>query len=357
MKNPPAKEDDYLWDGSGEPDPEVVRLESLLAPLRHRRSAPALPARSRRIAPLVIRWMLPAVSAAAVLLLAAAAAWVLYGMTRSGWSVQSIAGAPVVDGAPLSGGARGDAVAAGKTARLGVGEWLVTDGVSRARIAVGQIGRVDVEPNTRVQLVEARGREHRMSLTRGTIHARIWAPPRFFYVNTPSAVAIDLGCEYTLQVDDTGAGLIRVTSGWVGFQSDGRESFVPEGAMCATRPGVGPGTPRYEDAPSGYAEALALLDFGRPDDPRRAAAFDLVVSTARRRDALTLWHLLARGTPEERARVFDRLATLAPPPAGITRDAVLRGDRGALDQWWDGLGLSGTWWKLFKKKLVAPDAR
>ena len=351
MKNTPADEDDYLWDGSGEPDPEVVRLEALLAPLRHRRSAPALPARSSRLAPLMMRWMVPALSVAAALLLVAAAAWVIYGMTRSGWSVQSIAGSPVVDGAPLAGGGRG-AVAAGKTARLGVGDWLVTDGASRARIAVGQIGRVDVEPNTRVQLVEARGREHRLALTRGTIHARIWAPPRFFYVNTPSAVAVDLGCEYTLQVDDTGAGLIRVTSGWVAFQNDGRESFVPEGSMCATRPGVGPGTPRYEDAPSGYAEALALLDFGRPDDPRRAAAFDLVVSTARPRDALTLWHLLARGTPEERARVFDRLATLAPPPSGVTRDAVLRGDRGAIYQWWDALGLeSGTWGKLLKKKF------
>jgi hypothetical protein len=170
-------------------------------------------------------------------------------------------------------------------------------------------------------------------------------------VNTPSAVAIDLGCEYTLQVDDSGAGLVRVTHGWVGFQSDGRESFVPQGAMCATRPGVGPGTPRYEDAPSGYGEALTILDFEAPDDPRRAAAFDLVLSTARRRDVLTLWHLLARGTAGERARVYDRLAALAPPPSGVTREDVLRGDRRALDRWWDALGLpAGTWWKFLKKK-------
>jgi hypothetical protein len=350
MTKTPAEDDDYLWDRSGEPDPEVVRLEALLAPLGHRGSAPALPPRRRMSGPRVMKWIVPALSLAAALLLVAGGAWFVSGMGRSGWSVQSIAGAPVVDGAPLSAG-RGGA-AAGETARLGVGEWLVTDAASRARIAVGQIGRVDVEPNTRMQLVEARGREHRMSLTRGTIHARIWAPPRFFYVNTPSAVAIDLGCEYTLQVDDAGAGLVRVTSGWVGFASDGRESFVPEGAMCATRPGVGPGTPRYEDAPSGYGEALTILDFGSPDDPRRAAAFDLVVSTARRRDALTLWHLLSRGTPAERHRVYDRLATLAPPPSGVTREAVVDGDRGALDQWWDALGLqTGGWWKLLKKKF------
>ncbi len=27
--------DDYLWDRSGEPDPEVAALEKLLAPLAH----------------------------------------------------------------------------------------------------------------------------------------------------------------------------------------------------------------------------------------------------------------------------------------------------------------------------------
>jgi hypothetical protein len=351
MTKTPTEDPDYLWDGSGEPDPEVVRLESLLAPLRHRGSAPALPPRRAEPVRRVMRWIVPALSVAAALLLVAAGAWFIYGMARSGWSVQSLAGAPVVDGLPLPGG-RGDGVPAGKTARLGVGDWLVTDGASRARIAVGQIGRVDVEPNTRMQLIEARGREHRMSLARGTIHARIWAPPRFFYVNTPSAVAIDLGCEYTLHVDDAGAGLIRVTSGWVEFHTDRRQSFVPEGAMCATRPGVGPGTPRYEDAPSGYGEALTILDFEPPDDPRRAAAVDLVVSAARRRDALTLWHLLSRGTPAERHRVYDRLATLAPPPPGVTREAVVAGDRGALDQWWNALGLqTGGWWKLLKKKF------
>jgi hypothetical protein len=137
----------------------------------------------------------------------------------------------------------------------------------------------------------------------------------------------------------------------VGFESQGREAFVPTGAMCATRPGVGPGTPRYEDAPSGYGEALDTIDFGGPAHPGRAAAYDLVLSHARRRDALTLWHLLSRGSVEERARVYERLAALAPPPPGVTREQILRGDRGELAWWWDTLGVeTGTWWKLLKKK-------
>ena len=33
--------DDYLWDGSGEPDPEVQKLEKVLGRYRHNQPAPA----------------------------------------------------------------------------------------------------------------------------------------------------------------------------------------------------------------------------------------------------------------------------------------------------------------------------
>jgi len=39
---------DYLWDRSGEPDPEVQHLEEILGGLRHRGSLPVLPGRPRR---------------------------------------------------------------------------------------------------------------------------------------------------------------------------------------------------------------------------------------------------------------------------------------------------------------------
>ena len=107
--------------------------------------------------------------------------------------MQSLAGRRTVAGRPID-----------APSRLGVGQVLTTDASSRARIAVGDVGRVDVEPNSRVRLIESRAGEHRMALDRGRIRAQIWAPPRYFFVNTPSAVAVDLGCAYTLDVDIAG---------------------------------------------------------------------------------------------------------------------------------------------------------
>ena len=331
-----SKVNEYLWSGKGEPDAEVARLEALLTPYAHRGTLPQLPAREPRTR--VLRAIVPILTAAASLILVAAAAWFAVAAKPGGWTVQSLEGAPAVAGAPIDG-----------PARLRVGQTLTTDAQSRARLAVGEVGRVDVEPNSRVRLLQSRLGEHRMALDQGRIRAQIWAPPRFFFVNTPSAIAVDLGCAYTLDVDARGWGEVRVTHGWVAFEYAGRESFIPRDAVCATRPRFGPGTPHFADAPPALVEALSILDFSPTENVNRTAALDTVLVTARQRDALTLWHLLARGTTEERGRAYDRLVTLVSVPAGVTRDAVLAGDRRSLDALWNELGLdSASWWRLWK---------
>ena len=137
-----------------------------------------------------------------------------------------------------------------------MGGALETDSSSRALIEVADIGQVEVEPNTLMRLVETSEDEHRLALDRGSIEAKIVAPPRIFFVDTPSAVAVDLGCAYSLDVDEAGNGLLHVTSGWVELVRDGRNSYVPIGTMCLLRAGVGPGTPYFNDASDAFRQAL-----------------------------------------------------------------------------------------------------
>jgi hypothetical protein len=267
----------------------------------------------------MLSWRRALVACSLVSLVACAAAlWLYRGATRTAWEVASLAGTPTVGRERVA-----------KTGRLVVGEWLETDANSRAQLSVANIGQVEVDPGTRLRLVETKLTEHRIELAHGRMSARIWAPPRLFFVDTPSAVAADLGCAYTLEVDDGGRSLLRVTSGWVALEAQGRESLVPAGASCATQPGAAPGTPFFEDANRAFIEALSRFDFSGGG----ADALAVVLKEARARDTLTLWHLLARTSGDERARVYERLAQLAPPPASVTRDGVLSLDRRMLDEW------------------------
>jgi anti-sigma factor RsiW len=221
--------------------------------------------------------------------------------------------------------------------RVSIGEWIETDAVSRARIRIGEIGTVDVAPNTRMQVLAARPDEHRLNLARGAISAEILAPPRLFFVETPSSTVVDLGCAYTMEVDEAGNGQLRVTSGWASLESGTLESLVPAGASCPTRPGVGPGTPSFDDASERLRQALIAFDY----EGGGAQAVDIVLAEARPRDTLTLWHLLFRVAQNDRERVFDRMAALTPLPTGVTRDKALALDLATMTLWREEL--AWTW--------------
>ncbi len=337
---------DYLWDGSGMPDPEVVRLESLLGryrlaqPLREIPEVASLGQRLWRMRALQVAALAGAVAAVLVVL----TPWLWPRIAQPGptWSVKALEGDPQINGTSI----RGDA-------RLAAGNLLQTDSASRAEVQIGLIGRIEVLPGTRLRMVETRRGRHRMALERGKIAARTWAPPFTFVVDTPSATAYDLGCAFTLEAEESGVGLLRVTSGWVQIEFDDAQSLIPAGAASAIRPGARPGTPYFEDASSAFRQALLDLDFARQEPAVRAASLRTLLFEARRRDVYTLIVLLKDLPIEERARVFNRAEALLPLPAGTTRAGILQGNEQMHDAWVHQLGLGNAkrWWVYWKDIL------
>jgi hypothetical protein len=265
-----------------------------ISPFRPQRELAS--ARSRRRS----KWVFAPLAAMLIAVVALTSFWI-YTRTRSAtWQVVRLDGAPKLNSTLLS-----------DTGNFAEGEWLETDNASRARVQIGKIGHVDVEPNTRLRLVSTKLTEQRIALERGKMAATISAPPRIFFVDTPSAQAVDLGCAYTLEVDDEGQGLLRVTAGWVAFVLHGREAKVPAGAACATQPGTGPGTPYFVDASPEFQNNLRKFDFEKGGKQ----ILESLLEASRARDTLTLFHLLSS---------VNEGASYTPPPAGVTREGVLQ---------------------------------
>jgi len=330
-----------LWDKSGPPDPEVAELEQSLAPLQLRATtAPAeLWARcaaERRRAQWWRRRALVWSSIAACLVVAlfAAKTWTRLGERPTSWSVTEMGGRVELGGN-----------AATTAARLNLGQPIRTGSGAHATIEAADFGQVEVKPDSEMTIVETGEHAQRMDLRQGRIHALIWAPPREFVVDTPSANAIDLGCQYDLSVDPSGNGFLRVETGWVAFQFHGKESFIPAGAACRTSRSKGPGIPFFEDSNPPLRDALERYEL----TGGRAALAD-VLKNAREHDGLTLWHLLTRVEDGDRATVFDRFASIVKLPASVNREKALRGDRATLDACWDALQLdSADWWREWKR--------
>jgi hypothetical protein len=300
---------DYLWDKSGPPDPEIERLERLLEPFRYRPSPQprAIPIQRR---PRYFAYAAAGACAAAVLLAA-----ILLRSHSDAWSVS-------LEGSRHS------------ATRLRAGQTLHTAPGEIAHLSLEHVGRLDVDPETTLRMVSSRSDQQRFELVNGTIHAHIGAPPRVFVVNTPSAIATDLGCSYTLHVDPSGDGMLRVNSGLIEFDWNTRRALVPTGAIAVTKAGTGPGTPFFEDAAPEFRRALASYDFAH-NEP----ALPRVLTSARPRDAMTLLNLVQTVSPADRPAVLARLVAISAPPAGVDLAAITAGRFETLQPWWNTVGL------------------
>jgi hypothetical protein len=137
-------------------------------------------------------------------------------------------------------------------------------------------------------------------------------------------------------VQRDGSTLLHVTLGLVALDFHGRETVIPAGAFCRTRPGAGIGTPYFEDAPESLQAALNDVDFGTNNE-KREHQLAIVLREARPRDTLTLWYLIPRLDGALRNAVFERMAALVPPPTGVTQSGVLALDATMMDAWKDEL--------------------
>jgi hypothetical protein len=86
----------------------------------------------------------------------------------------------------------------------------------------------------------------------------------------------------------------------------------------------------------------------------RARAIAGMLQHARPRDVLTLLMLVERGMPQpDAARIAARAAALVPPPAGVSLDAVSRGDSDAVWAWYGRLSLPSpkAWMRNWRDAL------
>jgi hypothetical protein len=315
---PSDLDDDYLWNKRGE-DADVARLEQLLAPLAH--SAPLDELRLRKQSRLPVFLIGGLLVAAAIVTIIV---WPRQTPPPSTYACSAQARGFAFTARGGSVGCGGANVPAGV---LPVGGTLDT-GAHEAELAIADIGTARLSPETRVRLDATSTERHQLYLERGKMHAFVNAPPRLFAVGTPSGQVTDLGCAYTLEVDEAGAGMIEVESGMVEVEAaNGQMIVIPAGASARLMAGRRASLPLVKGAGAQLVAAVAQLHAGV------AGARDRILTAAQRSDAITVANLARVVAPDERRTVLDRLSMLFPPPQGMSVEDVERLD--LFDRWFD----------------------
>jgi len=337
---------DYLMNPGDPVDAGIRDVERALAPLRaidvtsrveasHRSAAVV---GSIRVASRRSMWSRviagPLVAAAVLTVLFGAVE--TYGRAMRPWTVVNIP-----SGVPLAAVPQPRAVVAG--------DWIVTDSASSARLNVGFIGRTRIEPGSRVKVVDASTGRYRLALERGQLHARIWAPPRFFTVETGKALAVDLGCEYTLRAYPDGSAWLRVESGEVELVGSGSVVRIPAGNSASIQADGSPGIPTPSTASDTMVRAVTMFEQTRDD-----RSLDALLSITDSSSTIVLFHLIPRVYASDRGEVFDKLESIHGVHRGVSREAILRLDASALETLRTSLAPSWTtevvplwkqWWR------------
>lgn len=326
------KQHDYLWDPAEAGVPEVTALEQRLAPLRFDPARTPLDQRLlvRATSPRRTRWRrpLPMFAAAAAILIASAVFlwnWRLTWPQARPWTIHTAA----------------------RDLPLGVGQTMTIPATGQAVANIARIGSMRIGSGTSLELRATAGRRHRLRLSEGDLHVRVWAPPLSIVIETPAGEVIDLGCEFQLSVRN-GVSTVRVLSGWVQLENGLDEMLVPAGASTEMSTAHGPGVPVFDDATPGFREAIRRVEAdGSP------AALSHALGLARHRDVYTLLQLADRHRALAES-VLQRAADLAPPPDGITIASILRGNRYNLWTWANAQKLpspKSSWWKNWRDAL------
>ncbi len=240
------------------------------------------------------------------------------------WSVEKISGYPVIESNILT-----------DHGVIKIGEKLFTDSKSKARLKVGAVGEIDIEPQSEIQITETKSSEYRLILSKGKISARTWAAPKLFSIKTPSAIVTDLGCIYYLTVDDKASTTIQVKSGWVLVENNNSKSLLPAGTRCYSEISKRPGTPFLNDASESFKESLFKLDFENGVETE----LTLLLSEARQKDLISLFHLLKQLDRESRGKIYDRISILFNIPQRITREGIVNGNSDMMGRLWTELGI------------------
>jgi hypothetical protein len=218
---------------------------------------------------------------------------------------------------------------------IGVGSKLITPKGARARVDVGDIGEVTLEENSALSIADSRevDGEYFLRLEQGKMVASILAAPRIFQVDTPGGIAVDLGCIYETEILSDRITQLRVVSGQVSFESQGRSVVVPSGAYTWAFAGLGPVAPLRDKASSEFAAAWELfVDRDAAADARQVALSSLT-KYAQVEDGLTLWYLLRDCKELYRSDLTSALNQLAPLPSGATLEQCEAGEVAALELW------------------------
>jgi hypothetical protein len=319
------QDEQYLWNGAGEPAPDVRRVQSALSEFRYTGELRA-PRQFHIPRQLLI---------AASLLLITITSYMLFGRrglapvqsppaSPATWTIASTQG-DVRIGEPR------ELKSTVKLREIAVGK----DG--QVSLRAGKASTVQVESEATLEVADGTNQFPWLTLSSGRAFVQVATGDNPIMVGIyGNAVAVQPGAATAIEATAQSA-LLTCKAGEAHISWPMQSTRVLGPATCSIDPGRGPALPLPVAAPKDACNAIDALDdslrYAMKDPKGVSMLLHGYLEQAKPADAPTLWNLLYRVPESFRPSVRDRLAQLI-APVKVNPELILQLDPAAMDAWW-----------------------
>lgn len=195
---------------------------------------------------------------------------------------------------------------------------LETNSITRLEIQVPKIGRIFLEPDSKIKRLQA----NKIQLLQGSISAAKDGAKERLSIEVPGAEINDhyLGGNLKVTVTNSKVSLLEVVDGWVSFKDEYLESIVLANHMCKVIANSGFGLPYRNGTSQDLINAIDEYCFTNLGNEE---ALISILTKADVKNTLTVWNLMKRVTRKQRDMViYTMFGLLGNPPEGVTVDGL-----------------------------------
>lgn len=202
--------------------------------------------------------------------------------------------------------------------KLSENDFLETDQISRLQIQVPHIGKVIIDPGTKVQRLSA----NNILLIKGSLLASKDGAKQFLTVEVPGAAIKDyyLGSNYRVSTSSENKSALEMFDGWVTVKSADYEMLVLSNHSCLISADSGIGLPYLKGSSKQFIDALNNY---WSVTPRSEEALVVILTAADVNNCATLWNLLRIVERKQRGMIINTLfGLLGEFPLGVNEEGL-----------------------------------
>jgi hypothetical protein len=201
--------------------------------------------------------------------------------------------------------------------KLGEGEIVETNSITRLLIQVPDIGSIYLEPETKVERLQG----NKIKLVKGEISTNKEGANDFLSIEIPGAEIKDflLGGKSKITILNKKS-FLEVSDGWVSVRHDDLETLVLTKHYCEVREETGPGLPYHLQSSREFITAVHDYSFEKPGNEESLIQ---ILTKANVSNSVTLWNLLERVNLKQRDMVvYTIIGLLGELPKGVTDEGL-----------------------------------